>query len=124
MRMIMIENHLFSLSSHTETIKLMGNQFEFVACHQEEAVCHAAILAGIDEVKRIEALLTTFSDTSYTAKMNQNAGIKPVEVPQEIIQIIERSKKISQLTDGAFDITYGGIDMNFWNFNSAMGNLA
>jgi FAD:protein FMN transferase len=123
MQMIMIENRVVSLSSHTETVKLMGNQFEFVACHQDEAVCRTAILSGIDEVKRIEALLTTFSDTSYTAKMNQNAGIKPVEVPQEIIQIIERSKKISQLTDGAFDITYGGIDMNFWNFNSAMDTL-
>ena len=49
----------------------MGNQFEFTACHHDEALCRTAVEAGIDEVKRIEKLLTTFSDISYTAQICQ-----------------------------------------------------
>ncbi len=88
----------------------MGNQFEFTACHHDEALCKEAVSAGIKEVKRIESLLTTYSELSFTNKVNEMAGILPVEVPAEMIQLIQRSQKISQLTDGAFDITYGSID--------------
>lgn len=101
----------------------MGNQFEFTACHEDESLCRKAVTAGVAEVKRIEALLTTYSDISYTNKVNQMAGIQPVEVPTEMILLIQRSKKISQLSDGAFDISYGSIDKEFWNFNTAMKSL-
>ncbi len=102
---------------------MMGNHFEFMACHSDEGLCKIAVAAGIDEVDRIESLLTTYTDSSFTARVNQNAGICPVEVPLEMIHLIQRSKKISQLTDGAFDITYGSIDKNFWNFNTKMTAL-
>ncbi|MBK6784457.1 MAG: FAD:protein FMN transferase [Saprospiraceae bacterium] len=111
------------MGSHTENIKLMGNQFEFTACHHDEALCKEAVSAGIKEVKRIESLLTTYSELSFTNKVNEMAGILPVEVPAEMIQLIQRSQKISQLTDGAFDITYGSIDKTLWNFNTTMKSL-
>ena len=102
---------------------MMGNHFEFTACHHDEELCRQAVEVSIQEVNRIEELLTTYSNTSFTTKVNQNAGIGPIEVPGEMIHLIQRSKKISQLTDGAFDITYGSIDKNFWNFNTKMETL-
>lgn len=111
------------MESYTEVIKLMGNSFEFTACHSDLTQCKSVVNAGINEVKRIEQLLTTYNDTSYTALINQNAGQSAVNVPAEMIQLIQRSKKISKLTDGAFDISYGGIDKDFLNFNQNMTAL-
>lgn len=111
------------MQSYTERLKLMGNQFEFTAVHESIDLCKHGVTCGIAEVKRIESMLTTYTESSYTAAINRNAGIKPVEVPTEIIQLIQRCKKISKLTDGAFDISYGSIDKNYWNFNTVMTRL-
>ena len=51
------------------------------------------------------------------------AGTAAVEVSLETIELIERSIKISQITQGAFDITYGSIDKKLWNFDEKMKSL-
>ena len=78
---------------------------------------------GVTEIKRIEKLLTTFSDDSETNLINTNAGVQPVKVSAEVFQIIERSIRISSATQGAFDITYGSIDKRLWNFDTTMDSL-
>ncbi len=67
--------------------------------------------------------LTTFSDDSETNLINRNAGIQPVSVSDETFNIIERSIKISSVTQGSFDITYGSIDKSLWNFDETMTSL-
>ena len=88
----------------------MGNSFQISAVSANEAWANKRIDAAIAEIRRIEKLLTTFSDDSETALINNNAGIRPVTVSQETFNIIERSLRISALTQGAFDITYGSVD--------------
>jgi thiamine biosynthesis lipoprotein len=103
--------------------KLMGNHFELSAVADNETSANAKIDAGINEIKRIEQLLTTFSDDSETNHINQNAGIVPVAVSRETFNLIRRSLSISQITQGAFDITYGSIDKRLWNFDQNMTAL-
>ena len=62
--------------------------------------------SAIAEINRIEKLLSTFTDDSIINNINRNAGVKPVKVSGEIFRLIDRSLKISELTQGAFDITY------------------
>jgi thiamine biosynthesis lipoprotein len=87
-------------------VRLMGSAFEFIvaddACEGE----HIIDLA-IEEVKRIEALLTEFSDSSVTASINQRAWQYPIAVDHEVYEILQRCREISKLTQGAFDITSG-----------------
>jgi thiamine biosynthesis lipoprotein len=103
--------------------KLMGNQFELSAVADNEKWANEKIEAGINEIKRIEKLLTTFSEDSQTNQVNQNAGIKPVPVSRETFNLIKRSIRISEVTQGAFDITYGSIDKKLWNFDQNMTSL-
>ncbi|MDB5022723.1 MAG: FAD:protein transferase [Mucilaginibacter sp.] len=103
--------------------KLMGNQFELSVVAGSEKWASEKIEAGIDEIKRIEKLLTTFSEDSETNQVNQNAGIKPVVVSGETFNLIKRSIRISEVTQGAFDITYGSIDKRLWNFDQNMTSL-
>lgn len=101
----------------------MGNAFEFCVISDNEDWAQKQIDAAIGEVKRIEALLTTFRDDSQTNQVNAMAGIQPVKVDKEVYDLIYRSLKISDLTQGAFDITYGSIDKRFWNFDTSMTSL-
>lgn len=103
--------------------KLMGNAFEITVISDDENLANQHIDAAINEIRRIEKLLTTFSEESQTNLINRNAGIKPVNVDWEIFDLIERSLRISRITDGYFDISYGGIDKSFWNFDKEMREL-
>jgi thiamine biosynthesis lipoprotein len=101
----------------------MGNHFELSVVAEDEKWAYEKIEAGITEIKRIEKLLTTFSEDSETNQVNQNAGIKPVKVSRETFDLIKRSIRISEITQGAFDITYGSIDKRLWNFDQNMTSL-
>lgn len=101
----------------------MGNQFEFTVVSSDENWANQKIDEAIAEVQRIEKLLTTFGDFSQTNQINAKAGIEPVPVDKEVFDLIERSLRISALTQGAFDITYGSLDKSLWNFDKNMTSL-
>ena len=108
---------------HRQVLKLMGNRFEITVVSEDEVWAQRRIQEAVDEIRRIEKLLTTFSDDSETSLINANAGVKPVKVRREVFDIIKRSIRISDLTSGAFDITYGSIDKRLWNFDTTMSSL-
>jgi thiamine biosynthesis lipoprotein len=112
-----------SNSVFKKELKLMGNHFEISAVANNEKRAFESIEAGIHEIQRIERLLTTFNENSETSLINRNAGITPVTVSSETFSLIERSIRISQLTQGAFDISYGSIDKQLWNFDTSMKAL-
>ena len=103
--------------------RLMGNRFEICVVSSDEAWANRQIDAAIAEIQRIERLLTTFNEDSQTNLINRNAGIQPVVVDKEVLDLIRRSIRISEITQGAFDITYGSIDKRFWNFDTSMTSL-
>ncbi|HTI10531.1 MAG TPA: FAD:protein FMN transferase [Puia sp.] len=105
------------------SMKLMGNHFELTVVGEEESWADARIEAGVKEIQRLEKLLTTYDEGSETSLINANAGLRPVAVSHETFDLIERSIRISRITQGAFDITYGSIDRRLWNFDTTMKTL-
>jgi len=119
------ENDVVCLSAqvYRKVLKLMGNRFELtVVCESEEAAA-GHIQAAIAEIRRIEGLLTTFNEESQTALINRYAGIQPVQVDAEVCELILRAEKISRITQGAFDLSYGSVDKSLWNFDQHMTTL-
>lgn len=108
---------------YRETLKLMGNCFEISVIAPNKSGAKNCISAAVEEIRRIEKLLTTFNESSQTNLINHHAGLRPVKVDKEVFDLIKRSKKISELTQGAFDITYGSIDKRFWNFDQTITHL-
>src|SRR3954469_22291164 len=108
---------------HKQVLRLMGNRFEISVVSDDEQWANNLIESAIFEIRRIEQLLTTFNHSSQTSEINAYAGIKPVKVDQEVYNLIYRSIRISDLTQGAFDITYGSIDKRLWNFDKTMTSL-
>lgn len=112
-----------NLNIFKRTERLMGNTFELTVLAEDELWANQKIELAIAEIKRIEKLLTTFSETSETNRINENAGICAVKVSNEVFNLIERALRISNITDGAFDLSYGSIDKKLWNFDRSMTSL-
>jgi len=112
-----------ALAMYKKAMKLMGNHFEITVVAEDEAWAYAQIDKGVQEIQRIEKLLTTFSEDSETNLINANAGIAAVQVSTEIIELIQRALKISSVTQGAFDLSYGSVDKSLWNFDTTMTAL-
>src|ERR1700755_1083964 len=114
------DNAIVAATVHRRVVKLMGNRFEFSVVSDAPQWANDRIEEAIEEIRRIERLLTTFNDSCQTNLINRAAGISPVVVDREVFDLISRSKKISELTQGSFDITYGSIDTRLWNFDKTM----
>lgn len=61
----------------------------------------------------LEKILSDYIEYSDISKINNSAGDGCVEVSEETIDIIRKSIHISELTNGAFDITVGSITINY-----------
>jgi len=101
------------------SVKLMGSPFEFTVVTQNEEIGYINLEEAIAEVKRIERLISSWDPESETSEINRNAGSKPVKVSFELYKLIERSIQISEITDGAFDITVAAME-GVWKFDGSM----
>lgn len=87
------------------TEKLMGCTFTLGIKHQNEPFALQQLQAGVDEIKRLENLLSEFIPTSDVSLINKNASHEPIVVAPETFALLERCEAISNLTLGDFDIT-------------------
>ncbi|MFI1743774.1 FAD:protein FMN transferase [Thalassobellus sediminis] len=112
----------FSQEVYKRTLKLMGSRFDIsvVAGNQKEG--DAYIDLAVNEISRIETLISSWDVNSQTSQIIKNAGIKPVVVDDELFQLIKRAIKISELTKGAFDISYASMD-RIWKFDGSMTQM-
>lgn len=98
---------LVSSIVHKKNVNLMGTPFEISVVAADADWAEERVNSAIAEIKRIDKLLTTLSDDSQANQINHSAGIAPVKINGELFKLIDRSLKIAELTQGAFDITYG-----------------
>ena len=97
----------------------MGTRLQFVAftgARADEARTRAAIDSAVAEIRRLEALMTTWRDDSEIAHINQNAGKAPVKVAAETARVIDESLWISEKSSGVFDITFE-VMHGLWRFD-------
>ena len=95
----------------------MGSPFVITVVHRDIDTARRAISAAWVEIDRLEAMISSWRDSSETSAVNRAAGKSPVTVSPELFNLVRRSLKISRLTQGAFDITFASAG-RFWNYRS------
>ncbi|WP_339627815.1 FAD:protein FMN transferase [uncultured Maribacter sp.] len=110
---------LFAQEPYKRTLKLMGSRFDITVVAKDPIEANKHIDLAINEITRIERLISSWDPKSQTSEINRNAGIKPVKVDAELFELIQRGIGISKLTDGAFDISYASMD-KIWKFDGSM----
>lgn len=100
----------------------MGSRFDITVVAENEPEGNQYIDMAVAEISRIEKIISSWDSLSQTSQIIRNAGIKPVKVDEELFGLIERSVKISEITEGAFDITYASMD-KIWKFDGTVKKL-
>lgn len=113
---------LFAQEPYKRTLKLMGSRFDITVVAKDPVEANIYIDLAINEITRIEQLISSWDPKSQTSEINRNAGIKPVKVDSELFDLIQRGIGISKLTDGAFDISYASMD-KIWKFDGSMTEM-
>jgi len=82
-----------------------------------------AIEAGFAEIKKLEGLLNYFADNSEITSINRAAGIRPVKVSSATLEILQKTKEIFKITNGAFDPSIAPV-IKHWNFSKKKSEQA
>jgi FAD:protein FMN transferase len=77
---------------------------------------------ALDEADRLEAALTVFRESSDLMRVNRLAGHVPIQVDDELFQLLDRCRALHAETDAAFDITSTPLS-RCWGFLTRSGHL-
>lgn len=108
---LIFSKSIASMTSHLDvTIVYPGDE-----SHKAEQLIEMAYA----EADRLINIISAWQDNTELYAVNQNAGIQPVKVCDELFYLIKRGISISELTEGLFDITFASID-KVWFFDRPM----
>ena len=120
--LFLISLSAFSQVAHKRKLWMLGSPFEVTAVAKDTVAANQYIDMAVAETKRIENLISDWIPTTPISEVNRNAGIKPVKVNSEVFDLVGRALKISEITDGAFDISYASMD-KIWKFDGTMKTM-
>ncbi|MBX2923229.1 MAG: FAD:protein FMN transferase [Chitinophagaceae bacterium] len=103
-------------------VTLMGSRFDITIVDKDTASAEANIDTIIAEIARIENLISDWKPHSQVSQVNQHAGIAPVKVDKEVFDLTERAIRLSEITNGAFDISFAAMD-RIWKFDGSMTSM-
>lgn len=101
------------------TVTLMGGRFDITIVALDSSSAEKNIDTVIREVSRIEDLISDWKPASQVSQVNSNAGLHPVKVDREVFDLTKRALLFSQITHGAFDISFAAMD-KIWRFDGSM----
>jgi thiamine biosynthesis lipoprotein len=117
--LLIVTTFSFGQIVHKRKLAMLGSPFEITVVAKDTIQANEYIDLAVNEVKRIENLISDWIPTTQISEVNRNAGLKPVKVDAEVIELVTRANKISKLTNGAFDISYASMD-KIWKFDGSM----
>ena len=94
----------------------MGTLVEISVFEKDKDLAQLAIQNAFDEIQRMEKLMSTHIPTSEISKINQSAGLRPVSVSPEVLDVIRRALYWAEQTDGALDVSIGPVN-ELWDFD-------
>ena len=112
----------FAQAEYKKKVSMLGSPFEITVVAKDSIEGNYFIDLAISEVKRIENQISDWIPTTQISLVNKNAGIQAVKVDSEVFDLVTRAIKISEITDGAFDISYASMD-KIWKFDGSMKTM-
>ncbi len=100
---------------HGDVQEKMGTRVEIQLWSEDAETARQLLEQGMAEFDRIEALMSTYIDASEISRVNRDAAEEPQLITAELFELLKKAREISELTEGAFDITYDSVGQ-LYNF--------
>jgi len=92
----------------------MAAPLRIVCYHPDEQLAKNAITKAVQRIRELNAVFSYYDGTSEVRRLCETAGSgKKVEVSEDLWQLLALSLRMSQQTEGAFDVTVGPL-MRLW----------
>ena len=88
---------------------IMGTRIYVEAWHDNPVKGEQAIDAVMEDMRRIDALMSHYKPESQLSQINMRGAVEAVAVDPELFDLIRTSIHYSEITEGAFDITYASV---------------
>ena len=88
---------------------LMGVQVRLVMYTTDESTAKTAAKAAFARVAELEGLLSDYQRDSELMQLCDKAGGGPVRVSPELFEVLAYGQRVSEASDGAFDVTVGPL---------------
>jgi len=100
--------------AHAEWIRrltdgIMGTRITVELWAEDADKGNQAIDAVLDEMRHIDETMSTYKPTSEVSQVNAKAADGPMHISKELYDLLTTAKQYSEITDGAFDITYASV---------------
>ena len=105
-------------SLHRQVRRLMGTLCEIQVYHEDAMLAAKAIAAGLDEMQRVDRLLSNYAPDSELSVMNRTAATAPAVVSAELFAFVRQCGEYVERTRGAFDPTVGPL-VRAWGFTTS-----
>jgi FAD:protein FMN transferase len=93
----------------TESQNIMGTRCSVELWSEDKARGQAAIASVFADMHRIDRLMSTWKEETEISLVNREGSKHPVKISEELFRLLQESVKYSELTRGAFDITYASV---------------
>lgn len=100
---------------HQASQALMGTRVDLTLQGGDTSVLPAAADAAFAEMTRLADMMSRYRSTSVVSAINLLAGLQPVSVPPELLQVLLMARQAAQASGGDFDTTVGSL--RDWNFD-------
>lgn len=100
--------------------RAMGTEVQLLIYTKDKTAAAAAADAAVQEIQRVESLMSDWKSDSEIGRLNQSAGGAPVKLSADTIGVLELAKSISAKTGGAFTPTWAAL-AGVWNFDVPEG---
>ena len=94
---------------HEDSQSIMGTRIHVELWSEDASLAGHVLAAVMAEMRRIEGAYSPYLPDSELSGLNARAGAGWMEVSAELFELLEKSREVSQLTHGAFDITYASV---------------
>ncbi len=103
-----------ALPAHAEWVRrvtdgIMGTRITVELWTDDRAKAEQAIDAVLDEMRHIDETMSTYKPSSEVSQVNDRAADGPMHISKELFDLLVTAKQYSEITDGAFDITYASV---------------
>lgn len=88
---------------------IMGTRIVVELWSEQKAEGEKAISAVLEEMRRVDAAMSTYKPQSELSIVNAQAAKHAMPISQELFDLLQTSVEYSRLTGGAFDVTYASV---------------
>ncbi len=88
---------------------IMGTRITVELWADDSHPAEPGIEAVLAEMRHIDESMSTYKPTSEVSQVNAKAADGPMRISKELFDLLTTANQYSELTEGAFDITYASV---------------